>query len=46
VPEGTRTGKESGSMCEQARIERMIEGVLDQPAIRDLHWVTARFGHR
>jgi hypothetical protein len=46
VPEGTRISKESAGMCEQARIERMIEGVLDQPAVRNLDWVAARFGHR
>jgi hypothetical protein len=28
------------------RSERMIEYMLDLPAIRDLDWVTARFGHR
>ncbi len=46
MPEGTRIGKESVGMFAQAHIERMIEGVLDQPAVRNHDWVTARFGHR
>jgi hypothetical protein len=46
VPPGTRTTKESVGMFEQAQIERMIEDMLDRPAVRDLDWVAARFGHR
>jgi hypothetical protein len=33
-------------MFELSRIEHMIEGMLDLPAVRDHDWVAARFGHR
>jgi hypothetical protein len=29
-----------------ARLERMIESMLDLPSVRDTDWVAARFGHR
>jgi hypothetical protein len=33
-------------MVDEQRIERMIEDMLDRPAVRNLDWVAARFGPR
>jgi hypothetical protein len=42
------TGRQVGEefLVHEVLIERMIDSVLDLPSIRDVDWVTARFGHR